>query len=183
MNKIDQINFKGISNVGFITYSKKVNNKMSGNYSLSMVLSDDKKGKDLSEFRNVVKKIGKDLLDYNNNVASDIVNITCSKTPKSNLVYVNGNCLHEEDRFLPMFSFIAKMTRKISNMNKDDLQVDNYYKDCVANHVLIYRTKCSDNLADQKLLNFFFDSSKVKQGAKFVNNFIQDIMNRYLDVY
>lgn len=54
MDKINNVSFTGIRNIAGMEFSRKA---PTVSKSLSMVLRDDFDGKDLTEFRNVIKKL------------------------------------------------------------------------------------------------------------------------------
>ena len=100
-------------------------------------------------------------------------------------VAVNGELLEVNDKNLPVFSYISKLTRKISSMSDKNMVVDNDYKDYVADEALIYGAKISGNLPSNvsrlNVISQFFEKDKVKASAQHVNDFIQNIMNRYFE--
>ena len=61
--------------------------------------------------------------------------------------------------------------------------VNEDYKDFVADYSLIYGVRLTDNISQNEsrlnLFNNFFKKDKVKISAQQVNDFIQNIMNKY----
>ena len=181
MDKINNVSFTGIRNIAWTEFSRKA---PTVSKSLSMVLRDDFTGKDLTEFRNVIKKVTDTPSKFNNEISSEILNIEGGgRFPDG--VAVNGELLEVNDKNLPVFSYISKLTRKISSMSDKNMVVDNDYRDYVADEALIYGAKISGNLPSNvsrlNVISQFFEKDKVKASAQHVNDFIQNIMNRYFE--
>ncbi len=184
MDKINNVSFTGIRNIAWAEFSRQA---PTVSKSLSMVLRDDFNGKDLTEFRNVIKKVTDTPSKFNNEISSEILNIECVSGGGrfEDGVFVNNELLEVNDKNLPVFSYISKLTRKISSIHDKDMIVDNDYRDYVADEALIYGARISDKLpSNVSRLNFisqFFEKDKVKASAQQVNDFIQNIMNRYFE--
>mgnify|MGYP001667812547 FL=1 len=184
MDKISNVSFTGIRNIAWAEFSRR---EPTVSKSLSMVLRDDFNGKDLTEFSNVIKKVTDTPKKFKNEISPEILNIECisGEGRFSDAVAVNGEILEVNDKNLPVFSYIAKMTRKIGSMSDKNMVVDNDYKNYVADESLIYGAKISDNLPSNldrlNLINQFFEKDKVKVAAQQVNDFIQNIMNKYFE--
>lgn len=184
MDKINNVSFTGIRNIAGMEFSRKA---PTVSKSLSMVLRDDFDGKDLTEFRNVIKKVTDTPSKFNNEISSEILNIECisggGRFPDG--VAVNGELLEVNDKNLPVFSYISKLTRKIGSMPDKNMVIDNDYRDYVADEALIYGAKISGNLPSNvsrlNFINQFFEKDNVKASAQHVNDFIQNIMNRYFE--
>lgn len=184
MDKINNINFTGISNIGFTHFKREPGANGALSRSISMVLKDDLRGNDFSEFKTVLKKVTNSPSDYYFDSAEpNILNVECYSDRNENLLMLNGNVLEVKDKTMPLFSYIAKITRKISNMSQSDMVVNRDYVTYEAPKNLIYGTKIefSDVSSNQKFdyLNIFFKKDIVKDGAKQINDFIQNIMNKY----
>ncbi len=187
MDKINNINFTGISNIGFVQFKREPGAKHALSSSLSMVLRDDLKGNDLSEFKSVLKKITNSPSDYYFDKADPhILNLECYRDRNDSLVMLNGNVLEVENETMPLFTYLAKLTRKIFNMPEKDIVVNKDYVTYEAPKNLVYGEEIKfDNISSEEKmqrLNSFFDKDSVKNGAKFVNDFVQNLMNRFFDV-
>ena len=181
MDKVSNVNFTGLSNIGYVKFRRGINHARS----ISMVLKDDYKGKDLEQFKNVVRKVSVKTGDYLNDVSSDVLNIECINSEIGNHVFVNGKYLHANDKNLPMFSYIAKITRQIENMKHSDMVVNNDYKEFMADDVLISGAKLSDSMPEGfslRSLDFLFNKEYVKKGAETINSFVQDVMDVFLGI-
>lgn len=187
MDKINNINFTGISNIGFVQFKREPGARNALSKSLSMVIRDDLKGSDFSEFKSVLKKITNSPSDYYFDKSEpNVLNLECYRDRNDSLVILNGNVLEVENETMPLFTYIAKLTRKIFNMSEKDIVVNKDYVTYEAPKNLVYGEEIKfDNISpDEKMqrLNSFFDKDSVKNGAKFVNDFIQNLMNRFFDV-
>ena len=187
MDKMNNINFTGISNIGFAQFRREPGAKNALSSSLSMVLSDDLKGHDLSEFKSVLKKVTNTPSDYYFSKSEpNILNVECYNDKYKSHVMLNGNVLNVENKTMPLFTYLAKLTRKILKMPEKDIVVNKDYVTYEAPNNLIYGgeikfDKISDDEKFQKLSSLF-DKDSAKNGAKFVNDFVQNLMNRFFDV-
>lgn len=185
MDNINNINFTGIKNIEWVEFSRK---PPTVSKSLSMVLSDDFSGNDLSEFKSVINKVTPDFDKFKNNISKEIINIECISGcgQLKDTLCLNGKELNVTDENLPIFTYIAKITKKIGSLTDKNFIVNEDYKDFVANDSLIYGIKFTDNIPSNisrvNLFNQFFEKDKVKISAHQVNDFIQNIMNKYFEV-
>jgi len=173
MNKVNNINFTGISNIGVINFQR---HPYSVSKSLSMTLCNNYNGKDFSDFNNAVKKAGKSPAYFKDN--SNILNIECYKNLKTNNIYINGRYISVCDQNLPIFSYLARLTKKITQMT--EMVSSNDYKKYEAGKNLIYGAKITTNYPE--IFNVFFEKQRVKDGAGIINDFIQNMMEKYLDI-
>ena len=186
MDKINNINFTGISNIAGVGFSRKEN---SVSRILSMVLNNDLNGQDFTNFQNVLKKITNDSNEFKNAVSPDILNIECVSHPlnnKQSALYINGKKLDVNNANLPMFSYIAKLSKRIVGMDDKSIIVYNDYKKYMADEAIIYgvsfKKNLPDNLNKEKILDSVFHQKNSKSFAQYVNNFVQDLMNDYFGV-
>lgn len=182
----NNINFTGIRNIAFTPAREAVGHGKFSN-SLSMVLNDDFNGKDLTEFKTVIRKISSKPFEYTNDVSSDILNIKFlhAKDTQLESIFVNGKKLQVNDRNLPMFSFIAKITKKIGQMSDKSMIVNKDYIENVAETALIYGEDLSQRMPfdnKQKFFGVFFETDWVRQSAQKTNEFIQKMMEAYLGI-
>ena len=187
MDKINNINFTGISNIGFINFKREPGARGSLSKSISMVLRDDLKGKDLSEYKMALHKVTDSPSDfYFHPESPHVLNVECYSDRNGDVLMLNGNVIEPENKTMPVFSYIAKLTRKIANMPEKDMSVNKDYVAYEAPTNLIYGSEINvrQSSPEQKsvFLNGFFNKDGVKYGAEQVNEFIQRIMNKYFDV-
>lgn len=183
MDKINNISFTGIENIATIRFkrSKNIISK-----SLSMVLKDDYKGKDLTAYNEMLNKIEFVKNDYKNINGHNILNIECVKSNYGKAILLNGKLVPANDKNLPFFSYFAKLTKKIAAMNNNNMIVDKDYVSKKADNILIYGANLSklipNSVGIEKRNQSFFDKELVKETANEFNNFLQAIMNNYFGV-
>lgn len=146
-----------------------------------MTLKDDCIGKDLQEFKDVLKRVP--VSDgFTNKEFPDVLNIECLHRQDGRTgIMLNGaqlDCLND----LPLFSYLAKLTRRIQNMQ--EMPVDETYKNFFAKDTLV-QGETIDNyseMLESGLIDSMFNKENVKNAAKKVNSFIHNIMEEYLDI-
>lgn len=187
MDKISNINFTGISNIGFTNFKRQPGAKGSVSKSISMVLRDDAKGNDFSEFKAALSKVTKSPQEYYfDKKEPNILNVECYSDRSENLLMLNGNVLDVDNKTMPLFTYIAKLTRRIANMPERDMVVNKDYVTYEAPGNLIYGGQIKlDGASYKQQLEFFsrfFEKDSAKYGAEQVNDFIQKIMNKFFEV-
>ena len=88
MDKINNISFTGIKNVAGCQFQR---NKQSFSTALSMCLTDDVNGKDLSEFHSMVKKVATKPNQFEHYNGSDVVNIEHYAQNDGTALFLNGD--------------------------------------------------------------------------------------------
>jgi len=179
-NMDNKINFTGITNIGSMQLQRE-GCKMAKN--LSMVLSDDINGKDAQEFCDVLTKCSNIEVkkDYNN----ILLNLeTLHTSDGKRFLSVNGTILEEKDENLSMFSYLAKLTRRITKMPEKDMVVNRDYKNIAGHETLVQGIDIEnyDELVENGLVEQIFDKSWVKDASEKINKFIDDIMFSYLNI-
>ena len=127
---MDSITFNGVKNVGACAFSKNIlgTTKSVVKNNLIMQLTDDFNGKDLTAFEDVIKKC--DAKSWYRSFPEDtrIIHIMTTYTRDESKeieslipeLYLNYNPVPVNKKTLPLFSFIAKLTRRISNMKDEE---------------------------------------------------------------
>lgn len=184
MDKINNINFTGIKNIGAIQFSREPEVLSTA---ISMSLTDDFKGKDLAEFHTLLKKVAKKPMEYKHENGSNIVNVEHCSYKGHSALFLNGDEVPVNDNSLPIFSYIAKLTRRITNMPEKDMVVNNDYKtldEAGRNLICFGEIEAHDpqNPNRTDLYDEFFDKRTVKEIAKGINNYIQQTMNKYFNI-
>ncbi len=187
MDKISNINFTGISNIGFAHFRRQPGAKGAVSKSISMVLRDDTRGQDFSEFKAALRKVTKSPHEYYFDTDDpNILNVECYSDRSENLLMLNGNVLNVDNKTMPLFTYIAKLTRRIANMPEKDMVINKDYVTYEAQRNLIYGDQIKlDGTSYKQQLEFFskfFEKDSAKYGAEQVNDFIQKIMNKFFEV-
>lgn len=175
------ISFTGIKNASYLFFKDSEANFQTKDRILNIQLTDDEYGKDFTEFQKLIKRYGTDII---NPLDSDFINInTFTINNEFNSVYLNGIKIPECDENLPIFSFIGKITKKISEMNHKDLKVDSdYITSNYAEKALLLDVKLSDFFEQpaSECLEHVHSTENVKKGAEIINKKINQIMIDYL---
>lgn len=182
MDKINNISFTGIRNIGNVKFARKSPYGKAISNNLSMVLSNDYNGKDLDEFLNILKKMPKTEFSLINSQGKDVLNLESTQVAGSKWIFVNGYPLKMDDAHLPMYTYLAKLSKKIAGMTDKEMVVNQTYKDYAADEILIYKSKVSEKIGEdnfRKSLDSYFDRGRVRAAAKEFNDFIQKMMKDY----
>lgn len=180
----NNISFTGLTNIASV-YFRRPGTKESRN--ISMRLTDDIISGDLSDFRNVLKKTKGDTSTLINMEYPDIINIEALKIrDNTEALLLNGYVIKPADNTLPMYSYIAKLSRRIAGMKNKDFVVNKDYKEYAAKDILIPGDK--NPLAfvpeqDKKMvMDSFFIPENIRRSAKYINQVLSNIMNSYFGV-
>ena len=95
---------------------------------------------------------------------------------------LNGNIIPETDEYLPLFSYIAKLTEKISNIPEKDFVNDrNYMISNYVDYALLLDRKLSTELKTPvaNYLDKVHNPKSIKLCAKRINKSMQDTMINY----
>ena len=185
MDKINNVSFTGIKNIGYIKFTRPIPVGNLKEKSLSMVLTDDYRGQDLTAFLDVLKKIPGTQYGYKHPISKNILNIECSNLNGFNTLLINGRPIKVDDEHLSIFSYIAKLTKKIAGMKDNEMIVNRTYKEYEADDVLMFGSKVSHSVVSGyslASLDYFFNKDVVRKGAQRVNEFVQGLMNDYFGI-
>lgn len=196
------IHFTGIKNVGFETrsYAQKYEdeeddnknfNEIEDEYFLNVQLSDDKDGNDLTEFRDHVRKTGLKNFShpYNPNMLSlqiskDVLERGYSKNIDYQ-VYINDadKELEVNDNNLQMFSYLARLLNKISNLPNQKLIAEREYLSDDAAESVILGENLKETYGDayNYEIERIHSPNIVKYGARKMSSLITEIMANYFD--
>lgn len=182
-----QVSFTGFKNAGYLTIAN-IGEEPVEVYQSNIQLTDDKDGKDLTEFKNILKKTGGHFI---NPLNKDFMNIECVSRPytdedgdwNDNFVLLNQQEVEVCDKNLPIFSFIAKLTRNIAKkplnefvINKDYLESDDCRYGVMAGADMVDLVGEESYLPVVEMLH---EPERVVNGVKAQNAFIQSLMMDY----
>ncbi|MBR6127284.1 hypothetical protein IKQ21_06325 [bacterium] len=128
------ITFTGIKNIGACGFSRKIPNSEHAivKNNLILQLTDDYNGRDLTSFEEVIKncnakkwfrnfpednRIIHIMTEYQTDLSKEVESIYPS-------LYLNYNPVPVNKETLPLFSYIAKLTRRIFNMKDSEFKRD-----------------------------------------------------------
>ena len=183
------VNFTGIKNVGAMYIAMpEINHKMD---IMSMQLTNDESGNDLDEFKTAIEKTGNPeryILPY-----EGAVNISVSTiAPEEEYVsperkfFLNGKQLKVNDRNLPVFSYLCKLTNKIKNKDPKEMGASVDYVQTPdflgGSSIGYYMKQIFINNPQANLfpiLNNIYKPTVAKAGAEIINDSISDTMADY----
>lgn len=168
-----RVSFNGIKNIGYTQFSYKTENQENTNspvtpdedyenHFLSLRLTDDKDGKDLSEYLTLIKNKPQFLNLYSNSTLILNINKRYESFENSDIYYpeydfqINGEELELNDNNLKMFSFVSKLLNKTKEITNNS-------------H--------SKNIKDTDV----FVESNASQGSETMLNYIQNVMGNYFN--
>lgn len=180
---MDNINFTGLYNIGaVITRLDNPNKILRAN--LLVNLTNDVKGKDLSEFREVLQRCKPDIGNCKF-PQDDFVHIMTSAYDNKEYVpklAVNRNILPVNNKTVPMFDYIAKLTRTIIKMNDAEFNKNRNSKLGYINDYLIPELKLNDIVSSfREFMNIYscvIDPNTCRTVAKKINT---DIFEQMVD--
>ena len=185
------VSFTGIKNVGAgMVALPKTSEQM---LVMSLQVTNDEKGKDLDEFKKVLAKT-KNSENYKTNYDEGLISINVSKqisedefVPDKNTFYLNATPLEVNDDNIPMYTYLAKLTRNIAAKEYEDFDIDS---DHFATKDFIYGTsigyfvrkafEVNPNISLKSMIMAMHEPENVKNGANLINDAIQSTMVDYL---
>ena len=114
---------------------------------------------------------------YTNPVQDNFLNINTYSIPSEDAIAINNNLLEVTDETLPMFTELARLTRKIIKKEKSEFICDEKYENSKAFNTALLMDKEFDDLTSTQ----FHMPEKVKKGAAEINKVIQRIMEKYFN--
>lgn len=169
---MDKISFTGIKNVSFFTERFRNYNDV---FTEESWFNAELTGKDLHRFQRALKRSNLHKKDYTNPLKDNFLNINTYSLPNEAAIAINNNLLEVNDETLPMFTELARITRKIFNKKDSKFVCDEKYLDSDCFNKVLFIDKKIDDLTSTQ----FHMPENAKNGAKKINNVIQKIMERY----
>lgn len=185
---MDNINFTGLKNIGYCKTMLKCADGVVDRHGLLVQLTDDINGNDLTEYNKFRQRysdiVGKPSIDLDR----DFLHISSVQTQKKGylpILMVNGNEVPVEDSTMALFTYIAKLTRRIAHIAKKDFVVNRDFKygPEADSYILPDSNKMSDYVPQDKindLMDVIFSHDGAVTGAKVINKNISEQMMDYL---
>lgn len=171
---MDKISFTGVKNMSYcLDKARDLNDVITKERWLNVELS----GRDLHKFRKAFKKSNLAKRWYTNPVQDNFLNINTYSIPSEDAIAINNNLLEVTDETLPMFTELARLTRKIIKKEKSEFICDETYMNSKAFNTALLMDKEFDDLTSTQ----FHMPEKVKKGAAEINKVIQRIMEKYFN--
>lgn len=171
---MDKISFTGIKNVSHFAESFLNYNDV---YTEERWLSAELTGRDLHKLQRAMKRSNLPKNCYTNPVRDNFLNINTYSIPDEDAIAINNNLLEVNDSTLPMFTELARITRKIFNKKDSKFVCDEKYLNSDCFNKSLFMDKTIDDLTSTEL----HMPRDVKDGAKKINNLIQRVMERYFN--
>lgn len=169
---MDKISFTGIKNVSHFAERFK---SCEDFFTEESWLNAELTGKDLHRFQRAMKRSNLDKKDYINPLKDNFLNVNTYSMPDEAAIAVNNNLLEVNDETLPVFTELARITRKIFNKKDSKFVCDDKYLNSDYFNKSLFIDKEIDDLTSTE----FHMPENAKNGAKKINNVIQRIMERY----
>ena len=192
---MNSINFTGVKNIGALTAIGADPNqqRLSTNNFLLVNLTDDYNGKDLTNFKDAVRKCNAKVGSFINDKNSNFVHITYTtvSNPENETeqcvssLRVNGKKVILKDENLPLFSFIAKLTDRISDINDEDFVLNRDFVTGPEARELIIPGADVAEIANQQgfdleeFLDHIYSPAVTRLNAQAINQGVQKMMMDY----
>lgn len=175
-----QISFNGIKNTSSVIFKNE--QEKYTDYNVSIQLTDDYNGKDLTKYKKVLSKVAPQFKHPTN---SNFLHIGFFNDSNDDITImtVNGESIEPKDENLPLFSFIAKLTKCIANaQDKDFIHNRDYVEsdEIIDNSVLDDEWAQAVKEASNKIP--LTDIGTIKASCNVINNEISKQMAEYFDV-
>lgn len=186
---MNNVSFTGLQNVGACHVAGTFERGKMVGTSLLVNLTNDFKGKDLTEYENVMRKCSDSFGHYfphdknflHIQTQKFIFNDEDFETVPQ--LVVNGYVVPTENKTMPLFSYIAKLTKRVLASSEKDIKISNDFKYGPDGDSYLTGMRVSDNVEnpEQKrlLLDSFYSLPEAKKGAKSINDAIQAQMMDY----
>lgn len=184
----NRINFTGLQNMGGAFLSQESDGYYPIRTNMLLAnLTDNYDNKDLTEYRNVLKKCGLGRI-YEFEPDRTFVHLLTQtgdsefSVPK---LYLNQVEVVPEKKTIPLFSYLAKLTRKIVNMEDKDFFVTDEFKfgpegdSYVIPGKSIMEISAFNKIDNELMLNQTYSPLTSRIAAQKINNDIQSQMADY----
>lgn len=186
---MNNVSFTGLQNVGACHVAGTFERGKMVGTSLLVNLTNDSKGKDLTEYENVMRKCSDSFGHYFPEDKNFLHVQTIKYFPDDEdfetvpQLVVNGYVVPTENKTMPLFSYIAKLTKRVLASSEKDIKISNDFKYGPDGDSYLTGMRVSDNVEnpEQKrlLLDSFYSLPEAKKGAKSINDAIQAQMMDY----
>ena len=192
---MNTINFTGVKNIGGLSAISPdmAHQRVVSNNFLLVNLTDDYNGKDLTKFKEIIRKCNPMIGSFTNEQNSNFVHIayTSVRNPedetgqtRSNL-RINGKKVILKDENLPLFSFIAKLTGRISDIDDEDFVLNRDFvtgpeaRELIIPGADIAEIAKDKNLDLEEFLDHIYSPQVTRCNAQVINQGIQKMMVDY----
>lgn len=186
---MDKISFTGLRNIG--AYQWRVPYVAPNVKRTHMIVNlvDDYNGKDLSEYKQLIKKYkgenGSLLFDKDSNFLHIMTSVFKNKNDIPELA-INGNVIEPKKETLPLFSYVGKLVRRISNMKDKEFDIRQDFKYGPDGDTFVVPFLSITDLAEihevdaKKLIDRVYSPENNRRVAKTIDEHIMRQMLDYL---
>lgn len=174
------ISFQGIKNISFIIDQDDYC-KLDKTRYLNTELTNDKYGNDLKEYRQLINNFP----EFENPFSNKFINIAHCKKYDVDTFQLNGKYIPEHDKYIPLFSFISKLTEKISKIpEKEFIQDLDYLKSNYADYALLLDRRISEEVPKpiDEVIESIHNPTNIKKCAKNISKGIIRSMIEYFKI-
>lgn len=174
------ISFQGIKNTSFIIDQDDYC-KLDKTRYLNTELTNDKYGNDLKEYRQLINNFP----EFENPFSNKFINIAHCKKYDVDTFQLNGKYIPEHDKYIPLFSFISKLTEKISKIpEKEFIQELDYLKSNYADYALLLDRRISEEVPKpiEEVIENIHNPTNIKKCAKNISKGIIRSMIEYFKI-
>lgn len=186
---MNNVSFTGLRNIGACSFAYNYEKGKRIGTALLVNLIDDNKGKDFSEYKDVMRKCSESFEHYFPEDKNFLHVQTIKYFPDDEdfetvpQLIVNGFPVEPETKTMPLFSYIAKLTKRIIGSTEGDIKISNDFKYGPDADIYISDIKISELEASQErrklILDNIYSLPSAKAGANNINNDIQAQMMDY----
>lgn len=186
---MNNVSFTGLRNIGACSFAYNYEKGKRIGTALLVNLIDDNKGKDFSEYKDVMRKCSESFEHYFPEDKNFLHVQTIKYFPDDEdfetvpQLVVNGYVVPTENKTMPLFSYIAKLTKRVLASSEKDIKISNDFKYGPDGDSYLTGMRVSDNVEnpEQKrlLLDSFYSLPEAKKAAKSINDAIQAQMIDY----
>lgn len=183
------VNFTGIKNAGAMIL--RTPNPYQKMRILSLQVTNDEDGNDLDEFNKAIEKTENPQKYKTKYKGAVNINVFSTEPDEEygsteHKFYLNGSLLKVNDKNLPVFSYLAKLTTKIENKNDNELgssidyvQTPDFINGSSIGYFIKQAFVENPNTDILFLLNNAYNPQNTKVGAGKINSAIDEAMTDY----
>ena len=144
--KINSINFTGIKNIGYAQISVYEDGIQINRNIMNMELTDDDENKDLSKFKQFIKKYPALKNEINDRFVNiEFVSVDNNRADITFIPRLNGLSIPSSEQTKPIFNFMKGLVDRVSKFKAKDFKTDSWYHySQQASKGLIYDENLSD---------------------------------------
>ena len=193
---MNNITFTGIKNIGACSMSREISpTETNVRHFLIAQLTDDYNGKDLTEYEKTIKLCTSKKWQPGEMTDNRLIHLMTeySLNPENEFsetvpkLFLNYKLIPEDSKRMPLFTLIAKLTRKIFNMQNQEYAVAKDFKYGILGRMLLMPGYDMQAIANGFNINYYkfmdmvpFNYNSAVKFSKIINEHIKKQMINYL---